>query len=111
MDYVRVLFAGDPPTISRQPASEFTAFAGNTVFFAANANGVSLVYQWQRNETDLNDTSPRVSGSTANQLQVTSVEACTFGSYRCVVSNGPTPVSMLIVGPIQLAVSKYTIIL
>ena len=107
---MRVLFAGDPPTISRQPDSEFTTFAGNTVDFAVNANGVSLMYQWQRNETDLDDTSPRISGSTTSQLQVASLEACDFGSYRCVVSNGPTPASVLIVGPIQLAVSKYTLL-
>ena len=109
VDYVRVLFAGDPPTIVRQPLeSEFTVLAGNTVDIAVSANGVSLMYQWQRNEIDLVENPPKISGSNTSQLTVASLEESDAGSYRCVVSNGNTPASDAIFGPIQLIVGKYT---
>ena len=103
-----VLFAGDRPTIVNQlPESELTAFAGDTVDFAVNASGAALMYQWQRNETNLDDTSPRISGSTTSQLSVLNVEESDEGSYRCVVSNGNTPASVATSDPIQLTVCKY----
>ena len=103
------MFAGDPPTIvSQLPDSELTAFAGDTVFFAVNASGVSLMYQWQMNETDLDDTSPGISGSTTPRLTVMNVEESDEDSYRCVVSNGNTSASVATSDPIQLTVCKYT---
>ena len=107
VDYVCVLFAGNRPIVGQSPESEITRDAGDTVEFAVNASGVSLMYQWQRNETDLDDTSPRISGSTTSQLSVLNVEESDEGSYRCVVSNGNTPNSVATSDPIQLTVCKY----
>ena len=110
VDCVHVLFAGDPPIIVTQPDSEFTGFAGSDVDFMVSATGTALTYQWQRNEIDLVDTPSELSGTTTFQLSVLNVEENDEGSYRCVVSNGNTPASDAIYGPIQLTVCKFAIV-
>ena len=78
-----------------------------TVEIIAFASGTALTYQWQRNEVDLVDIPPKITGATSTWLIVERVEENDEASYRCVVRNGNTSASVAIFGPIQLTVCKY----
>lgn len=74
------------PTITEHPAAQ-SVCAGGSATFSVTASGEGmLVYQWQKNGTDLAD-GGRYAGVTTTMLIVSGVEAADAADYRCVVSN------------------------
>ncbi len=75
-----------PPSITQQPVNQ-TLSAGGTANFTVAATGSgTLYYQWQRNNSNLNNAG-HYSGVTTEALTITSADAGDAGSYRCVVTN------------------------
>ncbi len=75
-----------PPTITQQPANQSTAVGGD-VTFSVGANGTSpLSYQWQKNNTNVNN-GGHYSGTTTPMLLISGADFTDMGSYRCVVTN------------------------
>ena len=75
-----------PPTITtgKNPIAA-TACVGSDATFSVEAEGTSLIYQWQKDGVDINIiANPTAATST---LQLTSVVVGDAGLYRCVVSN------------------------
>ena len=98
------------PTIIVQPQS-LNKVTSASVAFVANASGLApLVYQWQRNGTNLMDDF-RVSGTKSNFLFISNLALADAGVYRVVVTNagGPTSSSnaVLTVSP---RVIKYSLV-
>jgi len=76
------------PSITIQPSSQ-TNYAGSTVIFtviATNQFSVSLIYQWQKNGTNLVD-GGNLSGSNTNALTITGISDSDAANYSVVVSN------------------------
>ncbi|MCB1128395.1 MAG: immunoglobulin domain-containing protein, partial [Verrucomicrobiae bacterium] len=75
-----VLPALSPPAIERQPEPAL-ASAGETVTFSVTASGSEpLLYQWQRQNTDL-------PGQTSATLVLEDVQVAQAGNYRVIVRN------------------------
>jgi uncharacterized repeat protein (TIGR03803 family) len=80
----RLLFP--PAVITVQPQSQASA-AGSTVTFFVSATGLApLVYQWQKNGTNLVN-GGNISGATNSTLSITSVSDADAASYSAVVSD------------------------
>lgn len=60
----------------------------DTALFTVVATGDELIYQWQRDGSNLMDTSGMLEGVTTATLMVLNVQGEDEGSYRCVVTNG-----------------------
>ena len=60
----------------------------DTAIFTVVATGDELIYQWQRDGSNLMDTSGMLEGVTTAMLMVLNVQGEDEGSYRCVVTNG-----------------------
>ena len=74
------------PIITVQPQSQ-TNYAGATVTFHASATGpYPLVYQWQKNGTNLVDAGS-ISGAATNTLTITSISDRDAASYSVTVSH------------------------
>jgi uncharacterized repeat protein (TIGR03803 family) len=81
-----------PPVIIAQPQSQ-TGNAGATVTFGVGATSLSpMVYQWQKNGTNLVD-GGNVSGTTTTNLIITRISDSDAGSYSVIVSNTSSSVS------------------
>lgn len=75
-----------PPTITQQPSNQSVA-AGGTVNFTVGATGSGTLYfQWQTNQTNVNN-GGHYSGCTTSNLTITGVDAGDVAGYRCVVTN------------------------
>jgi uncharacterized repeat protein (TIGR03803 family) len=75
-----------PPVITVQPQSQ-TINAGATATFLVSATSpYSMVYQWQKNGTNLVD-GGNISGATTNTLSITSISEGDGASYSVIVSN------------------------
>jgi uncharacterized repeat protein (TIGR03803 family) len=75
-----------PPIVSVLPQSQ-TNNAGATVSFNVSANSINpIVYQWQKNGTNLVD-GGNVSGSTTNLLTITGISDSDASVYGVVVGN------------------------
>ena len=84
--WVLVEVSPSPPEITQHPQSRHAA-AGTTVVFSVAATGEgTLVYRWQKDGTDL-DESARYSGAATSMLTIASAEQGDEGRYRCRVSN------------------------
>jgi len=83
---VAVLNVGFAPAISL-PSTNLTALVGSNVVFSATVTGsTNLVYQWQKNGTNLaNGTG--ISGATSNLLTLTAVTTNASGAYSLKVTN------------------------
>ena len=80
--------AVDLPVIDVQPLDQVDVPEGNNAVFSVTATGVSLTYQWQKDNTNINDASGTYSGTTTAMLTVESVtDPDDEGSFRVVVSN------------------------
>ena len=77
----------DPPTINRQPASQFNIVPGNTVSFSVNATGESLEYHWQLDGSPITKDSKKYSGADDATLTMQSVTVNDEGNYAVTVSN------------------------
>jgi uncharacterized repeat protein (TIGR03803 family) len=74
------------PVITVQPQSQ-THSVGATVTFLVRATGLDpMVYQWQRNGTNLVDGS-NISGATTNALTIMSISDSDAENYSVIVSN------------------------
>jgi hypothetical protein len=68
-----------PPIISLHP-SNITAIAGSTVSLAADGYGMPLMYQWQRNGTN-------IATATNNVFALTNAQVGDSATYRAVLAN------------------------
>lgn len=71
--------------ILSQPKSQ-QAIVGETAIFAVSAWGTNLIYQWQKDGTDLIE-NDRITGTKANKLVIHEVIQSDEGNYTCIVSN------------------------
>ena len=77
---------GTAPVIAQQPASQ-SVCPGETVAFTVEAEGGGgLVYQWQKNGSDLVE-GDHYSGVATPALTVTDADAGDVAAYQCVVTN------------------------
>jgi hypothetical protein len=75
-----------PPSIAQQPANQ-RVVPGGTAFFTVVAGGTSpLRYQWQKNNTNLNN-GGHYSGCTNLTLTIANADANDAANYRCIVTN------------------------
>ena len=75
-----VSFVIAAPIITGQPSS-IDVMEGSPARFTIAATGLSLRYQWQRNDAN-------IAGATANSFSITAAQLAQNGNrYRCVVSN------------------------
>ena len=75
-----------PPMITTQPEDQEEVTPGTAVIFTVVANGTELMYQWQRNGSDLTD-GGRFSGTTTSALIIMAVQEDDEDTYQCIVSN------------------------
>ncbi len=75
-----------PPSITQQPTHESVVAGGNTSFTVLAAGSEPLSYQWQKNNSNLNNAG-HYSGVTTDTLAITGADANDNGNYRCVVTN------------------------
>ena len=90
-----------PPVITVQPQSH-TNNAGATVTFLVSATSpYSMVYQWQKNSTNLVN-GGNISGSTTSTLTITSISDSDAASYSVIISNSN--------GSVTSSVATFTVI-
>ena len=73
--------------ITQQPARANVAVGGTTNFTVAASGDGALTYQWQKNQTNLNN-GGHYSGCTTATLTITGADASDAANYRCVVTGG-----------------------
>ena len=80
------VLGGTGPSITIQPLSQ-TNYVGSPVSFYVSATGTDpLVYQWQKNTTNLTD-GGAIFGSTTNTLVFTNLAVADAGSYTVRITN------------------------
>ena len=79
------ILPADPPRITQHPKAQSVA-TGADVSFHVEATGDSLHFQWQKNQSDLDD-GDRCCGTRTNRLHIIEVEKDDKGRYRCLVKN------------------------
>ena len=70
----------NPPMITVQPVSLTLVVPGQPATFTVTATDTNLMYQWQKNGTN-------VAGATSATYTIAAVAESDSGMYRCVVSN------------------------
>ena len=74
--------------IDVQPMDQVDVPEGENVDFSVTATGVSLTYQWQKSEVNINDAAGTYFGTNTDTLTVESVTKLDDeGSFRVIVSN------------------------
>ncbi len=73
------------PAVTQHPSAA-TVYAGETATFTVACSGMSLVYQWQKNGTDLTE-GGHYSGVDTATLTISDVSLDDAASYRCTVIN------------------------
>ena len=77
--------AGDPPKVTEHPKSQAVP-TGEEATFKIEASGDDLIFQWQKNGSNLkNDIN--YSGADTNTLTIQHVKKSRAGYYRCLVMN------------------------
>ncbi len=71
--------------ITTQPVLQVDIIVGTDIIFSLEAEGSSLSYQWRKDEVTLTD-GGNISGSTTNELSISSVSFDDAGNYDCIVS-------------------------
>jgi hypothetical protein len=84
--HVLVLEGDGRPHLTVQPLSRMLAVGGVVSFTAMAVGGQPLIYQWQRNGTNLTDNA-RITGSHENTLTVSNLSASDAGNYQAVITN------------------------
>ena len=79
------ILPADPPRITQRPKAQSVA-TGADVSFHVEATGDNLHFQWQKNQSDLDD-GDRCCGTYTNRLHIIEVEKDDKGRYRCLVKN------------------------
>jgi len=83
---VAILNVGFAPAISTQPTNLTIHSGSNAVFTATVIGSTNLVYQWQKNGSNLAN-GASISGATSNVLTLTAVTTNSSGSYNLSVTN------------------------
>ena len=83
---VAVLIVGFAPVFSAQPSSLTILSGGNAVFSTVATGSAPLVYQWQKNGTNVSN-GAGISGATSNVLTLTAVTTNSNGGYSLAVTN------------------------
>jgi alpha-tubulin suppressor-like RCC1 family protein len=84
--HVLVLEGDGRPQLTVQPLSRMLAVGGAVSFTAMAVGGQPLIYQWQRNGTNLTDNA-RITGSHENALTIANLSASDAGNYQAVITN------------------------
>ena len=100
------LFVVDYPEVTEHPKRQSVPSGGETIF-KVEARGDDLIFQWQKNGRNLNDSN--YSGSDTNTLSIRPVKKSDEGSYRCLVMNDVKKDGILS-EEAQLSVCKFKII-
>ena len=74
-------------TFAQQPSEADVAYGGTTNFTVAATGDGTLTYQWQKNQTNLNN-GGHYSGCTTATLTISGVDANDAANYGCVVTGG-----------------------
>ena len=98
------LIPADPPSITQHPKDQSVA-TGADLSFHVKATGDDLNFQWQKNQSDLDD-GDRCCGTRTNMLRILEAELSDKGRYRCFVMN---PVGKELSDEAFLTVSKWLI--
>ena len=77
--------SADPPKITEHPKDQSVA-NGADVSFRVEATGDDLTFQWQKNQSDLDD-GDRCCGTRTSRLRIIEVDMSDKGRYRCLVKN------------------------
>ena len=80
-----ISFSVDPPKVIHHPNSQ-TVSTGVETTFTVEATGDDLIFQWQKNGSDVHNDS-NYSGTDTNTLSITHVNKSDGGRYRCLVKN------------------------
>jgi uncharacterized repeat protein (TIGR03803 family) len=75
-----------PPVITVQPQSQTNNASATATFLVSATSPYSMVYQWQKNGTNLVD-GGNISGATTNTLSITSISDGDAANYSVIVSN------------------------
>ncbi len=76
-----------PPAIQQQPQGTVVCLGGTTSFHVQATGSPTPSYRWQKNQTDLNNISGKISGATTATLSVSNANAADVASYRCIITN------------------------
>ena len=98
------ILPADPPRITQHPKAQSVA-TGADVSFHVEATGDDLNFQWQKNQSDLDDRG-RCYGTRTNTLRILEAEMSDKGHYRCLVMN---PVGKQLSDEAFFTVSKWLI--
>ncbi len=71
--------------ITTQPVSQLDIIVGTDIFLLVEAEGANLNYQWRKDEEILTD-GGNISGSTTNELSISSITYDDAGTYDCNVT-------------------------
>ena len=77
----------NPPTITGQPVSLTLVVPGQTSTFTVTATGDNLMYQWQKDGSNIG------TGATSATYTIAAVAESDEGEYRCVVTNAANSVT------------------
>ena len=75
----------EPPKIIQHPKSQSVPTGGETTF-TTEATGDDLIFQWQKNGSDVHNDS-NYSGTDTSTLSIQYVKKIDGGHYRCLVRN------------------------
>ena len=78
-------FTVDPPKITHHPKSQSVPTGAQTTF-TVEATGDDLIFQWQKNTSDVHN-DINYSGTDTNTLTIPHVKKSDEGHYRCLVKN------------------------
>ena len=73
--------------IDVHPKDHFNIIDGSNLVFSVSARGLSLMYQWQKDETNISDSANMYSGATTDTITILSARLSDSGLYRVIVSN------------------------
>ena len=96
--------SANPPKITQHPKDQSVA-TGADVSFHVEATGDDLNFQWQKNQSNLDD-GDRCCGTHTNTLRILEAEMSDKGCYRCLMMN---PVGKELSDEAFLTVSKWLI--
>ena len=80
-----LLFSVDPPKVIQHPNSRSVS-TGTQTTFRVEATGDDLIFQWQKNSSDVYNDS-NYSGADTSTLSIRRVGKNDGGCYRCLVKN------------------------
>ena len=76
----------DPPMVTQDPENQSVVTGAEAATFQIEATGDDLIFQWQKNGSDLQDGS-NYSGINTHTLKIQQVKKSDAGHYRCHVKN------------------------